>query len=969
MTGTDDAAHESLEAGESTPPAVALRFPVVGIGASAGGLEALEALTRALSPERIALVIVQHGAPGHASMLGEILARCTRIPVLPIGHDTVLEPSTIYVAPPGRDVRIEEGRLRLSTADGRAPSRAIDSFFRSLAGAGGPMAIGVVLSGSGTDGTLGLRAIKEEGGVTFAQEPSTASQPAMPQSAIDSGSADFVLSPAAIAVELVRLATHPYVGRAEARIDDLEGQGTIFEHLRAAYGVDFGLYKRSTIDRRIARRMALHKVDRLSDYVLLLSSDKHELRELYDDLLIGVTRFFRDAEPFEALKTVVFPRLVENRPADRPLRLWIAGCATGEEAYSIAITLLEFLGDSTSAYKIQIFATDVDDDALTRARTAVYPASIEMDVSPERLQRFFTRSDKGYQLTRQVRDLVVFARHNLGKDPPFSRVDLITCRNVLIYMQNALQRRVLRIFHYALNPGGFVVLGTSESVGESGELFTLLDRKLKVYSKRAIPVSAVFDVSFAHRGAHGADAGSVADPRPALSIAQVADRKVIEKYAPPGVIVDERLEVVQFRGHTGAYLDPAPGAATLNLAKLVRPELLVVLRSTVSKALVDGLQTSSPPVVVPGPDGERKVAIDVLPLPDAGGRKCLLVLFHHLSGDDHARIAVGAGEVASRPGEPSTRTEDLERALATTKEYLQSTIEELEAANEELQSSNEELQSSNEELQSSNEELETSKEELQSTNEELATVNDELQNRMGQLGIVNDDLQNVFFNTSAVIVIVGSDLRIRRFSGPAEKLLSLIPGDVGRPIAYLRNVIGAGDIEKVAAEAVSTNIAHEQRVRCIDGSWHQMTMVPYRTADHAIRGLIIEFTRAPAPTGFVEGGHLGAFGEQLLAALPYAVMLVDRQKLLVWANRAFFESFGVGPAVLGRPLREAWGADHEAESLWGFVEEVASGRESRDVVVEHPFGHASERAIRFSGRLLPAEGDRPELALFTMQEV
>jgi len=813
-------------------------------------------------------------------MLGEILARGTRLRVVTIEHGMKLEPATVYVAPPACDISLDGERLLTTSASSRAPSHAIDSFFRSLASAGGPMAVGVVLSGSGSDGTVGLRAIKEEGGITFAQDPSTAGQPGMPQSAIDSGAADFALAPAAIADELVGLGAQPYLARA-AQIDDAEAESRIFERLRVAHGIDFALYKRSTIDRRIARRMALHKLEKPADYVALLASDDGELRALYNDLLIGVTRFFRDAEPFEALKTVVFPRLLDQRGSEQPIRIWIAGCSTGEEAYSIAISLLELLGDRAGAYRIQIFATDVDDDALARARAGVYPTSIEMDVAPELLQKYFTQTDKGYQLARKVRDLIVFARHNLGKDPPFSRLDLVTCRNVLIYMQAALHRRVMRVFHYALNPNAFLVLGTSESLGDSAELFTLIDRKLKVYAKRDMPATAVFDFSLPHRSPHDdAELGPPPDPRPLVNIGQLADRKVIEKYAPPGVIVDDRLDIVQFRGHTGPYLDPTPGAATLNLAKLARPDLLVALRTTAGKVLVDGLPSTSPPIPLRSPSGERSVSIDVLPLPEAGGRRCLLVLFQEAAREPGpaARPVAGGGDGQPRA---DARNTELERELATAKEYLQSTIEELEAANEELQSANEELQSSNEELQSANEELETSREELQSTNEELATVNDELQNRMLQLSIANDDLHNVLLNATSALIIVGTDLRIRRFSSSAERLLNLVSGDVGRPIAYLCNVVSARDIEMVAAESLASNAVHEQRVRCIDGSWHQMRMVPYRTADHALRGLVIELVRSQPPPGTPESTTFNPFAERVMAALPTAAMLVDRQKLLV----------------------------------------------------------------------------------------
>jgi two-component system, chemotaxis family, CheB/CheR fusion protein len=944
-------------------PTSSLQFPVAGIGASAGGLEALEALTQRLTADRMAFVIVQHLAPAHVSMLADILNRGTSLRVATIEYGMRVDPGVIYVAPPNVEVSLHGDELRLvAPAEGSSRRHTIDAFFRSLARTAGPMAIGVVLSGSGSDGTLGLKAIKEEGGITFAQEPGSAAQPSMPQSALDAGVADFVLSPAEIGRELVRLSAHPYVGSAPpVAFVDPDNASKVFSQLRLAFGVDFGLYKQSTIERRIARRMTLHKIEDMGQYQALLAASAQELRSLYNDLLIGVTNFFRDAEPFDALKEVVFPRLFEDRPVDAPVRIWVAGCSTGEEAYSIAIALLEHLGERAGAYKIQVFATDVDENALTRARIAIYPPNIELDVSPQRLQRFFTRTDKGYQVARRVRDLVVFARHNLGRDPPFSRLDLVTCRNVLIYLQSALQKKVMRIFHYALNPEAYLLLGTSESVGDAADLFSLLDRKLKVYVRKNIAASAALEFSFASGRStveHGGPTGA-ADPRPIAGMSQIADRKVIEKYGPPGVIVDERLDVLQFRGRIGPYLEPAAGVATLNVLKLARPELLMALRTVLNKVLSEGVAAASPAAPMRTETGSRAVKLEVMPLVDGAGHKSLLVLFNDVTP---LQAAVGS-DTSGPPAEGAPRIVELERELASNKEYLQSTIEELEASNEELQSANEELQSSNEELQSTNEELETSKEELQSTNEELATVNDELHNRMAQLSIANDDLNNVLANSEMAIVIVGADFHIRRFSSAAERLLSLIPADIGRPIAYLRNVISGRDIERVAADAVASVAAREQRVRCLDGSWYMLKLVPYLTADQMIRGLVLEFVKTNAPAATTESDPLHPAAASVLALMPQPLVLINRQLRMVWANRAIFETFAVGPGSLGRPFAEAWGSPSEPAELWIYLEDLVSEKSPRDILIEHPFGRSSAQPVRLTGRMVPAEGDRAALAM------
>ena len=472
--------HERPKLSTSTALAERPKFPIVGIGASAGGLEALEALTKRLTADGMSFVILQHLAPGHESALTSILARGTAMKVVTIRDGMPLDVDHIYVVPPSVDVALHQGILRLTApaAKHRGPRLSIDAFFRSLAADQGARAIGVILSGAGTDGTLGLKAINEAGGITFVQEPSTAGQPSMPQSAVDAGCADFCLSPGEIADELMRLSKHPYVAAArQPKVFDDGVRNDLFILLRSAFGVDFGAYKQPTLERRIQRRMALHKLDHLADYVKYVHSNAAELNVLYSDLLIGVTGFFRDQEPFEALKALVFPRLLENRNPDVPIRIWVAGCATGEEAYSLAICLLEFLGERAPNYRIQLFATDIEEKSLTRARLAVYPQNIALDVSPERLQRFFTYSDKGYQVHRAVRDMVVFARHNLTRDPPFSRIDLVSCRNVLIYLQPQLQKKVLRYFHYSLNPNGFLFLGTSETVGDGSDLFSLVDRE------------------------------------------------------------------------------------------------------------------------------------------------------------------------------------------------------------------------------------------------------------------------------------------------------------------------------------------------------------------------------------------------------------------------------------------------------------------------------------------------------------
>jgi len=963
------AATSSTDASAGFVAAEGAKFPVVGIGASAGGLEALELLTRRLSSDGMAFIVLQHLAPAHESVLTEILARGTSLKVVTVEDGTVIAPNRIYVTPPNVDIVLEQGVLRFQPPSERLPRQSIDTLLRTLATDLGAWAIGVILSGAGTDGALGLRAIKEEGGITFVQDPKTAGQPSMPQAAIDLGVADYCLSPAEIADELMRLSAHPFVARKRpAHFLSQDSLGRLFEMLRRAFGVDFSAYKLATVERRIARRMVLQKVEKLDDYLRFLDSNAAELAVLYADLLIGVTNFFRDREPFDALKSVVFPRLFEKRSTGTPIRIWVPGCASGEEAYSIAICLVEYLDHLPGAHRIQIFATDIDDHALARARQATYPRSIEVDVSPERLQRFFTRHDKGYEVARPIRDMVVFARHNLGKDPPFSRLDLVSCRNVLIYMTAPLQRKVLRVFHYALNPDAFLLLGASESVGEASDQFTLIDRKLKIYLKKNVPSAAVFDFAAGAQMSAEVQAPSmpVIERRAPISIQALADRKVLEKFAPPGLLLDENQDVIQFRGDTGPYLAPAPGMATLNVLKLVRPELMLELRSTLQRVENTGLPQVSDVIRLKSEPSERLVVLDIMLLVDRTQKRCYLVVFR----EQPTAPPVAPPQQPAETVDVATqaRIQELEREILVTKEYLQTTVQELEAANEELQSSNEELQSSNEELQSTNEELETSKEELQSTNEELATVNEELQNRMVQLNIASDDLNNVISSVTTSFVIVGMDLRIRVFSIEAERLLNLIAGDVGRPIAQLGASLNAPQIGSLVSDTINMVRERSLRVRCSDGHWYTARMIPYRTSDHAIRGALIEFLRAAPSRKVGEVPEIHELATKVLSTLPNVVLLLDDQLRIVWVNKTFFDEFQTGAEILGKSLDEVWAGRATHPELWNALEEnIASGKPFTGVWVSHPFGRASDRPMMFSARRIGGEGERATLALVVME--
>jgi two-component system CheB/CheR fusion protein len=815
-------------------------FPVVGVGSSAGGLEAFTMLLQNLPPNPgLAVLYVTHLEPHHKSHLQEILTKITSLTVCEVHEGMTVESNHIYLIPPNTNMALTDGKLSLTP---RSPVRAqhmpIDHLFRSLAHIQKNRAIGVLLSGGGSDGTLGFHAIKAEGGITLAQEEKSATHPAMPRSAILDGNVDYVLSPDEIARQIVRLTVHPYAREVIAEPADgtAKSIGEIISLLRLATGVDFTHYKQSTVHRRIQRRVALRNYQNLDEYVQLLRVDREEVNNLYQDLLIRVTQFFRDREAFEALKEKVFPAILDGRPPSRPIRIWVAGCSTGEEVYSLAIALLEFLDTRNQHLPIKILATDLSDVALEKARAGLYVDNIEIDMSAERLRRFFNRVDNHYQISKNIRELCVFSRHNLATDPPFSHLDLVSCRNVLIYMDPVMQKRVIPILHYALDPDAFLFLGSSESVGAFQELFTNVEGRSRIFQKRSVPAGtpvagmefgtfALGEASFHHLGREQS-----ATPWSALDVQREADRIVLGRYAPVGVVADEAMMVLQFRGRTAPYLEPAPGMASLDLFRMLREGLLADVRAAVAQARAEnGVVTRTA-----RRSGDNvQVRVEVIPFKIAPtGVRFFLILFKDLPAPGEPTPPVAA---EARPPADS-QVPQLQQELGALREYLQSVIEEQESTNEELKSANEEILSANEELQSTNEELQTAKEEAQSANEELATVNDELRHRNAELARVNNDLVNLLSGVGIPIVLVGRDLRIRRFTSPAEKLFRLISTDTGRPISDIKSNLEVPDLSKLIAEVIDTLTSYEGQVKDQDGHTYILRVRPYITVDRTIDG-------------------------------------------------------------------------------------------------------------------------------------
>jgi two-component system CheB/CheR fusion protein len=817
---------------------------IVGIGGSAGGLEAFTQFLQALPAKTgMAFVMVQHLEPKHASVLPALLARSTKMPVHEVREGMQVEPDHLYVIPANADMSLLDGLLHI--VGRKAPAGhhlPIDFFLRSLAEKQGSRAIGVILSGTASDGSEGIRAIKGEGGITFAQDPDSAKFDGMPRSAIATGCVDFVFPPDRIAKELVRIVRHPLflamMPDAIPPVPAHDGEwAQLFRLLRSATGVDFTLYKKSTIKRRVSRRMAVTKAETLSDFLKLLERNRMELDALFEELVILVTDFFREPEVFQALQKKIFPQLVKDKPAEEPIRIWVAGCSTGQEAYSLAIRLLEFLGERAHGRPIQIFATDLSENGIERARIGLYSPDQVKSVPKPILHRFFKRVSGGYQVNENIREMCIFARHDLIRDAPFSKIDLLSCRNVLIYFEAALQKRVMSSFHYALRPNGVLLLGKSESLGGFADLFTPTDRKLKFFRKNTgahVPFSIAqpaYEYLFPGR--------PLKEPLPAIDLEKEADQVVWERSAFAGLVVNDDLQILHFRGDTSPYLRPVPGKATLQLMRILREELVLEVRSALQKARRSGRITRAQAVQLELSGQKRSVNVEVRPLVHGVPGKSYLVLFEQAAAAAPADAQVAQG--AARKQRDSQEVGRLRGELARTREYVQAIIRDQETTNEELKTSNEEALSSMEELQSTNEELETAKEELQSSNEELITLNEQLQNRNSELALLSSDLGNVLGGVDIPIVILGGDRRIRRFTPPAEKLLGLITGDVGRPLRKLRIGVHLPELDDLISVVMEQGKEAVRDVQTDSGRWYLLRILPFRNREGKIEGVLLAF--------------------------------------------------------------------------------------------------------------------------------
>ena len=945
--------------------------PVVGIGASAGGLEAFHEILQALPDNTgVAFVFIQHLDPRHVSILSELLAKSTRMPVLQVKDQMRVEPNKVYVIPPNVGMRLSDGKLLLTErTGGPGPHLPIDEFFRSLAEDRGSRAIAVILSGTASDGTLGLRAVKGAGGITLAQDH-TAKFDAMPRNAIAAGWVDLIMSPTEIAHEILRICQHPYLTAAEkpavvaeetvgAKQADVGPRfDEILALLRNNTGVDFTLYKPGTLQRRILRRMALHKSETTAQYLALLRENKTELKALFHDILISVTGFFRENATFEALKKQILPAIYHERSAESPVRVWVAGCSTGEEVYSLAICLLEYMREADVEIPVQIFGTDLSEPALERARAGIYPESISADVSAERLRRFFTRVDGQYQISRPVRDMCIFAQQNLTKDPPFSKLDLITCRNVLIYLGPGLQTKVMRLFHYALKPEAFLVLGLSETVGAAGELFDPLDRHLKIY-KRKGGVTGVNQVEFGPYDEMRLDGPARRAPQApsGLEAQHRVDQFILSRYSPPGVLISQDMTILQFHGHTGPYLEHAAGEPVLNITRMLRSELVMEFRKLFDRARKRGTAVRGDAIHVMQGDRERIVRICITPMAMAGEPDSqYLVLFEEQKeAAERARREARPPKLV-KPTVAARRVRELEEELASTKHYLESVIEEQQATTEELKSANEEVQSSNEELQSTNEELLTAKEELQSTNEELTTVNEEMHSRNAELSQINNDLNNLLSSVNIPIVMLGNDLRIRRFTPQAERVLNLLPTDVGRPVSDFKPKIDIPDLEELFTDVIENLRVKEREVQDREGRWFSMWVRPYRTAENKIDGAVMVLFDVTERKQAAEARY-----RRLFEASRDGILIADAETGAILDVNPYMKNFGVSRSgtagVRYWDLELFRGTGLNADSLKEFHESEAV---QKAITARVPGGKMVE--LEIVGNVYP-EGERRAIQL------
>jgi two-component system CheB/CheR fusion protein len=967
------------------PQSTSLEIPVVAIGASAGGLEALTAILRALPTDiAMAFMLIQHLDPKRRSILPELLSKATKIPVLEAIDAMKIESNRVYVMPSNVDISITDGHFGLTPrVIDHKQHLPIDIFMRSLAEVRKSQAIGVILSGTASDGTAGVEAIRAGGGVTFAQAADTAKFDGMPRSAIESGCIDFVMSPEKIASELAWMSTHPNLRRKpedsrEEPKDDARVFDSILNLVSTSQGADFTKYKPNTIHRRTQQRMAALRIATLAAYLSYLGEHPEEVTKLTNHVLIPVTEFFRNPEVFEDLANTVYPAIVGDK-SKGTLRIWVVACSSGEEVYSLAITLLEFLGARADSFRTQIFGTDLNESGIAKARAGVYLDSAMKNVSADRSARFFTKVAGGYRVNKAIRDLCVFARQDVTKDPPFSSLDLISCRNFLIYIQPELQEKIISTLHYALKSSGFLLLGNAESAAFYPQMFTPLDKKSKIYSKKIgnHHQQRMFKTSRAPRQA---TESPIAKAQPIsrasqneAELQQLADRIVLRECAPPGVIVNDALEILQFRGRTSPYLEPASGRANLNILNMVREELAISLRTAIVSARKKAAPVKKKNVVFEHNGKRRLVHLSVTPMdePASGVVRCYLILFEDAAtligthDKTSQRLPLKANDLARRTILEQKR--ELQAARGLLKEHLGAQ----EAFREDYQSTNEEMLSANEELQSTNEELETSKEELQATNEELTTVNDELNSNNSTLHLLGNDLKNLLESTVIPIVMVDSGLCIRRMTPMAETVFKVLPSDIGRPITDIRPDLNV-DLKPLLTTVLRDIVNLEREVQDQQGRWYRLQIRPYKTLDNRIDGAVLVLMDIDVIKKRNQELVLAAeFTKSIIDTMPEPVLVLSADLRILMANHAFYRAFEVEPdATLNQLVYNLGDGQWNKPDLRVLLEEVLPhDRDFLNHEVIYDFPGIGWKSFMLSGRYMVQEPDAAPLILLSLTDM
>jgi two-component system CheB/CheR fusion protein len=949
-------------------------FPIVGIGASAGGLEAVEKIFSNMPYDSgMAFVIVMHFDPKAKSVMADILKGYTKMEIFQVEDEMKVEPNRVYIIPPNKDMAILHRTLHLyEPVVSKGIRHPIDFFFRSLADDLKENAICIILSGTGTEGTLGLKAIKGEGGMVMVQSMESAAYDGMPRSAIATGLVDYILSPEKMPEQLVSYVKQFYTKKT-IKPERIVTEQTanylqkIIILIRNQTGIDFSQYKQSTLIRMIERRMSLHQIKNISDYVRYLQENQPEIQILQKEFLIRVTSFFRDSAAFEVLKEKIVPQILNDKTHDQPVRVWVPACSTGEEAYSIAIVLKEYMDEVKSNLQVQIFATDVDRDAVETGRLGVYPANITVDVSSERLNRFFIKNPDTYSLKKEIREMVIFAPQNVIGDPPFLRLDLISCRNLLIYLIPESQKKLLLLFHYSLNPGGYLFLGSSETIGEFTELYSVVDKKWKFYKR--IGERAHLPLIAEHAPvAPWVEVPKAGEIKAGINIGTKIEKMLLDTYTPPCAIINEKGDILYIHGKTGKYLEPASGNFRSSIIDMARDGLRTELNIAIHRVVTQKKDVIFQNLNVKTNGAFQTIDLTVKPIKESTMQGLIMVTFEDVPSTKPSRPV----KSAYRSRQAKEHIAELENELKSTKENLQATIEELQTSNEELKSANEELMSANEELQSTNEELNASKEELQSLNEELVTLNAEHQAKIEEQSKTVSDLNNVLASTEIATLFLSNDLRIRDYTPEITKVINLIKTDIGRPIGDIVSNLEYEFLQRDVKEVLDTLVFKEKEIRNKKGFWYLMRILPYRTVENIIDGAVITFIDiTERKRAEQREKDVRVYAESIVDTVQESLLILDKDLRVISANSSFYSTFQVSPEEAeNKFIYDIGNRQWDIPRLRELLEEILPGNSHfKNFEVDHVFPRIGQKVMSLNARRVYQEGVGTERILLAIEDI